>query len=132
MSRTSTASASGLWAVAAGGAVGTAARAGLVWLLPAPSAGFPVTVFAINVAGALALGWLVGRWARPGCDDPGWRRPFFATGLLGSFTTFSALALEAAQLAGPRPGVALAYVVASVAVGWAAAAAGWSLGGGRA
>jgi CrcB protein len=102
-----------------------------VWLLPVPSAGFPATVFAINLAGALALGWLVGRWARPG-RDPGWGRPFFATGLLGSFTTFSALALDAAHLAGPRPGVALAYVVASVAVGGAAAAAGWSLGGGRA
>ena len=131
MSRPSTASLAGLWAVAAGGAVGTAARAGLLWLLPAQAGGFPATVFAINVAGALALGWLVGRWARRE-RDPGWHLAFFATGLLGSFTTFSALALDLAHLAGPRPGVALAYALASVAVGWAAAAAGWSLGQGRA
>ncbi|MBW6457013.1 MAG: CrcB family protein [Trueperaceae bacterium] len=131
MSRASSATPPGLWAVAAGGAVGTAARAGLVWLLPAQAGGFPATVFMVNVAGALALGWLVGRWElRAG--GPPWQLPFFATGLLGSFTTFSALALDVAALVGPRPGVALAYAAASVAVGWAAAAAGWSLGRGRA
>jgi CrcB protein len=111
--------------------VGTAARASLVWLLPAQAGGFPATVFAVNVAGALALGWLVGRWGRPG-REPGWRLPFFATGVLGSFTTFSALALDVAALVGPRPGVALVYGLGSVGVGWAAAAAGWSLGRGRA
>jgi fluoride exporter len=127
----STTSPSGLWAVAAGGAVGTAARASLVWLLPAHAGGFPATVFAVNVAGAFALGWLVGRWERR-AGGPSWQLPFFATGLLGSFTTFSALALDVADLAGPRPWVALAYALASVAFGWAAAAAGWSLGRGRA
>ncbi len=131
MSRSSTTPAAGLWAVAAGGAVGTAARASLAWLLPAQAGGFPATILAINVAGALALGWLVGLWARSG-RDPGWRLPFFATGLLGSFTTFSALALDVAALVGPRPWVALAYALASVGIGWAAAAAGWSLGRGRA
>lgn len=130
MSRTSAISSAGLWAVAVGGAIGTAARAGLAGLLPAPAGGFPATVFAINVAGALALGWLVGRWARRE-RDPGWYLPFFATGLLGSFTTFSALALDLAGLAGPRPAVAFGYALASVAFGWAAAAAGWSLGRGR-
>jgi fluoride exporter len=127
----STTSPSGLWAVAAGGAVGTAARASLVWLLPAHAGGFPATVFAVNVAGALALGWLVGRRERR-AGGPPWQLLFFATGLLGSFTTFSALALDVAALAAPRPGVALAYAVASVGLGWAAAAAGWTLGRGRA
>ena len=130
MSGTSSTPSLGLWAVAAGGAVGTAARAGLVWLLPVQAAGFPTTVFAVNVAGALALGWLVGRWERR-AGDPAWHLPFFATGMLGSFTTFSALAFDVAGLAGSRPAVALAYALASVAAGWAAAATGWSLGRGR-
>jgi fluoride exporter len=119
-----------LWAVAAGGAIGTAARAGLMWLLPTQAGGFPAAVFAVNVAGALALGWLVGRWERRAVGSA-WHLPFFATGLLGSFTTFSALALDVAGLVGSRPGVALAYALASVAAGWAAAAAGWSLGRSR-
>lgn len=131
MSVTSSTQPLGLWAVAAGGAVGTAARAGLVWLLPAQAGGLPATVFAVNVVGALALGWLVGRWERR-AGGPAWQLPFFATGLLGSFTTFSTLALDLVGLVGPRPAMALAYAVASVAVGWGAAAAGWSLGRGRA
>ena len=131
MSRASASEPPSLWAVAVGGAVGTAARAGLVWLLPAQAGAFPAAVFAVNVAGALALGWLVGLWERRVVGS-GWYLPFFATGLLGSFTTFSALALDVAELAGPRPGLALAYALASVAAGWAAAAAGWSLGRGRA
>jgi len=121
----------GLWAVPAGGAIGTAARAGLVWLLPAHPGGFPATVFAINVAGALALGWLVGRWSRR-ASRPAWHLAFFGTGVLGSFTTFSALAFDVAALAGPRPWVALAYALASVVAGWVAAAVGWALGRSRA
>ena len=47
-----------LTAVATGGAVGTALRA---WVITAtaPAPGFPVTVLAINVVGALALGVIV-------------------------------------------------------------------------
>lgn len=115
-----------LWAVAAGGAVGTAARAGLVGWLPAPEGAFPVAVFAANVAGALVLGGLAGLWER---RAPGhaWLAPFFAIGLLGSFTTFSTLALDLAALAPARPWLAAGTAFASLLAGMAAAALGWSL-----
>lgn len=124
MSRASVTVPAQLWAIAAGGAVGTAARAGLVASLPAPAGTFPVAVFAANVAGALALGAFVGLSERR-AGGRWWLAPFFATGLLGSFTTFSALALDVALLARPRPWLAAGYALTSVGAGVLAAAAGW-------
>lgn len=114
----------GWWLVAAGGAVGTAARAGLAWAWPTAPGAFPWTVFCENVAGALALGALLGALARREGPD-GWRAPLLATGVLGSFTTYSALAVDLASLTGSRPAIALAYALASVVVGLAAAGLGW-------
>ncbi len=120
------------WAIAAGGALGTAARAGLSWAWPTRVDAFPATVFAENVAGAFALGLLLGwlgRRARLGW----WASPFLTVGVLGSFTTFSTLVLDAAVLGEARPWLAGSYALASVIAGAAAAAAGWAWGrGGRA
>lgn len=110
--------------VAAGGAAGTAARAALTWTWPVVPGAFPWTVFAENVAGALALGAFLGWFARREGAD-GWRGPLLATGVLGSFTTFSALAVDLSLLSGSRPAIAAAYAVASVGVGLAAAGLGW-------
>jgi CrcB protein len=118
------------WAVAAGGALGTAARAGLLWAWPTRAAAFPATVFAANVAGAFALGLLLGWLGRK--ERPGrWASPFVTVGVLGSFTTFSTLVLDVASLGGSRPWLALGYALASVIVGASAAAAGWAWGRGR-
>lgn len=110
--------------VAAGGAAGTAARAALTWTWPVVPGAFPWTVFAENVAGALALGAFLGWFARREGAD-GWRGPLLATGALGSFTTFSALAVDLSMLSGSRPTIAAVYAVASVGVGLAAAGLGW-------
>lgn len=119
------------WAIAAGGAVGTAARAALTWASPAEAGAWPVTVFAENVTGAFALGLLLGWLGR--LEGPSrWRSPFFTTGVLGSFTTFSALAFDVAAWGAAAPCLAGGYAAASVALGLAAAAGGWSLGRGRA
>jgi len=118
------------WAIAAGGAVGTAARAGSLWAWPTMEGAWPATPFAENVAGAFALGALLG-WLGRGAGPAWWRSPFFTTGVLGSFTTFSALAVDVAQLGAARPWWALAYAAASVLVGVAAALAGWAIGRGR-
>lgn len=87
----------------------------------------PLATFAINVVGSLGIGIVVGVvQVRPELS-PLWRL-FFATGILGGFTTFSAFSLEALGLGGTHLALAAAYVVASVAFGIAATFAGLALG----
>ena len=83
---------------------------------------FPWGTIVVNVAGSFAIGALavvlVGRGAQA------WS-PFLVTGLLGGFTTFSAFSLDAASLVERGvPGVAMAYVAASVALSLIGVAAG--------
>ena len=116
-----------LLAVLAGGAIGTALRLGVDVLLPHGGSLFPVGTLLVNLAGSFALAVLVARvW--PSAVE--WVRAGLGPGLLGSFTTFSALAVSAVDLtsagAGPE---AVVYVVASVAGGLAAALLGLRLAG---
>jgi CrcB protein len=113
-------------AVVAGGLIGTGLRVGLDLALPHPADQFPWSTFLVNVAGSLALGLLVARvWP----IAPPWLRFGLGTGLLGSFTTFSALAASVVTLtAGGDPLLALGYLVASLVVGIGAAVAGLRIG----
>jgi CrcB protein len=107
-----------LLAVLLGGAIGTGARLAVDTLV-----GQPASTLAINVAGSLALGFLVARlWS----SAAPWLKAGLGVGVLGSFTTFSALAVTLVEL-GPTWGAAL-YLVLSVALGLAAAWAGLRLG----
>lgn len=111
-----------------GGGLGSAGRHG-VNLLAARYAGtsYPVGTFAINVAGAFAMGavfeLLALRTALPQSA-----RLFLTTGILGGFTTFSTYALETALLY-ERGELAQAttYAVGSVVCGLAALFAGAGL-----
>jgi CrcB protein len=113
-------------AVLVGGAVGTAARLAVDLLLPHGGADIPFGTFLINLVGSLALGVLVARvWP----VAPEWLRVGLGPGLLGSFTTFSALAVSAVELTAEGAGsTAIVYVVASLVGGIAAAALGIRLG----
>lgn len=87
---------------------------------------FPWGTLAVNVAGSLAMGLLVGWLAFRGSE--GWTQPlrlFLATGVLGGFTTFSAFSLDTVLLF-ERGDVlaALSYVAASVLVSVLALALG--------
>jgi CrcB protein len=122
-------------AVALGGFTGTLLRYGLGRAVP--EAGFPWTTLGINVAGSLVLGLLTGWWAgRPGF--PAWLRSGLGPGLLGSFTTFSAVAVFSASAGASGAGTAwtattwtvAAYLLLGLVLGLSAAAAG--LAGGRA
>lgn len=115
-----------LLAVAAGGVLGTALRLGVDVLLPHGGGVFPVGTFLVNVAGSFALGMLVARvWP----TAPDWLRAGLGPGLLGSFTTFSALAVSAVELTAAGAGSsAVLYVAASVVGGISAAATGLRLG----
>jgi CrcB protein len=114
--------------VAVGGAVGAVLRAGVVTAtLAAAPGGETAGVLAINVLGAAALGWLVGR-AR---HDAGWARllPSLGTGLLGALTTFSTLAEQLArQVVAGDVLAAVVLGVVSLAAGVLAALLGLRLG----
>ncbi len=109
--------------VALGGAVGSLLRYAVGRVLP--TEGWPWATFTVNVTGALLLGALTAVLVR----RPGRRgtaiRMGLGSGLLGSFTTYSALATETVLLG--RDGqawLALGYALASLIAGLAAAAAG--------
>jgi CrcB protein len=112
--------------VAAGGTVGTAARAGVSHAVP-HLGGVPVGILAINLAGAYLLGLLLEVLTRLG-PDTGRRRHLrllLGTGVLGGFTTYSALAVDTASLLDTSRILAGAgYALITVAVGGLASWAG--------
>ena len=103
--------------IALGGAVGALGRYAVALPFGAwdPSR-LPWATLLVNLVGCVAIGSIaassaVGR-------GPWWLRPFLITGILGGFTTFSALALETGLLldAG-RTLVAAAYVAVTMVFG---------------
>jgi len=82
-----------LW-VGAGGALGAILRFGLSRVFS--SLALPWGVFAINVVGSFLLGVVLGQQMKQGLSSS--MMYFLATGLLGAFTTFSALSWENLQL----------------------------------
>lgn len=115
-------------AVAVGALVGTELRYGLGVLFPEPAGAIPWTTLAINVCGSFVLAALTTVWiARP--RTAFWLRAGIGPGLLGSFTTFSAVVFSIDQEArsGQHP-TWLIYLGLSLVLGLGAAAAGWKTG----
>ena len=109
-----------------GGTLGVLARAGLDQAFPTDG-GLPATTFVINVVGALALAVLIETLAMRGPDAGGRRalRLVLGTGLLGGFTTYSALAVQTdALLRSGQISTAATYAVGTVVLGLAASIAG--------
>ena len=108
--------------VAAGGALGTGLRHSLTLLAGSTGA----AVLLINLAGAGVLGVFAGWALRPRATrGHSLAHAFFATGLLGGFTTYSALALEVVTRGGWSGAV---YGLGTVCLGLCAAVAGMSAG----
>lgn len=108
-----------LMLVFVGGTLGTAARESLSLVLP-PIDGIPYAIFGINITGALLLGVLLESLVRRGPDRGGRQRLrlLLGTGLLGGFTTYSALATDTAHLIGSGSvGAGVAYGVGTVLLG---------------
>ena len=120
--RARTATALPLVAVAVGGAVGTGLRLAVDVALPSSASEFPLGTLLVNVAGSLVLGALVARlWP----VAPTWVRAGLGVGVLGSFTTFSALSVAVVTLTEAGAGVvALGYVPLTLVGGILAAALG--------
>jgi fluoride exporter len=111
-----------LGAIFVGGALGALARAGLEQGLTSSPGRWPWATFIVNVAGCLALGYLVTR-LQERLPLSMYRRPFLGTGVCGGLTTFSTMQVELLRmLDAGRWGLAIAYATASVAAGFTAMA----------
>jgi fluoride exporter len=110
----------------AGGLIGTGLRLSIDALIRHEDSEFPLSTLIINVVGAFALGLLVGRlWVRL---RP-WVRAGLGAGLLGSFTTYSALAVSLVALANASEWMlAAGYLALSLVLGLLAAFTGLRLG----
>ncbi|MFN0114686.1 MAG: fluoride efflux transporter CrcB [Paracoccaceae bacterium] len=109
--------------VALGGAIGSLLRYLVnIAAMRTLGSGFPWGTAFVNVAGSFLMGALVVVLAQ---KDATRLAPFLMTGILGGFTTFSAFSLDAWKLwtEGP-PHLAALYVAGSVALSFAALAAG--------
>jgi fluoride exporter len=115
-------------AVGAGGAIGAALRQAFVLAFPRDAGAFPLVTFAENVTGSFLLGVVLIALLRAPHRAARWR-PFLATGVLGSFTTFSTVSVEIVNLAAKgAPTIAAIYIGLSVAAGLGAAMLGIVLG----
>jgi CrcB protein len=109
-----------LAAIFTGGFIGAIARAGMAEWLPHDPGAWPWSTFAVNVAGAFLLGYLVTR-LQERLPLSSYRRPLLGTGFCGALTTFSTMQVELlAMLDAGRPGLAAGYAAASVAAGFLA------------
>lgn len=83
--------------VGLGGAFGSLTRYAVETLLPTSNYRWPWATFLVNMAGAFAIGVVVGLLAQRelrGQAAPQWVRPLAVTGYLGGLTTFSTYMVE--------------------------------------
>jgi CrcB protein len=106
-----------LAAIYVGGVIGALARVGLAEAAPHGAGEWPWATFAVNMAGALLIGYLFAR-LRDHPED-GLAHPFLTTGICGTLTTFSTLQLELFEMVdGGHLGLAAAYVGVTLAAGY--------------
>jgi fluoride exporter len=107
-----------LAAIALGGAAGALLRVALSRSYGAGSASWPWVTFAVNMAGALILGYAVTR-LQERLPVSAYRRPLLGTGFCGALTTFSTMQLELLRmLDADRYGLAAGYAITSIVLGY--------------
>lgn len=110
--------------VGLGGGIGAMLRYGVSLIIRTSI--FPLSTLLINIVGSFALGMLMA-WS---IDEPGSTpaKLFFATGVCGGFTTFSAFAYENfSLLQAGKSEIAFLYILLSVALSVIAAWAGFKI-----
>lgn len=115
-----------LAAIYAGGVVGALLRVGLAEAFPPAAGTWPWPTFAVNLIGALALGYFFALFR----DHPAesLRHPFLGIGVCGTLTTFSTVQLELYELVDRgETGLAAAYCAATVLAGYAVVRVGIAL-----
>jgi fluoride exporter len=115
-----------LAAIYAGGVIGALIRVGLAQATPHGAGGWPWGTFAVNMIGALLLGYFVARLRDHPEDSVA--HPFLTTGICGTLTTFATLQLELFEMVdGGHLGLAAAYLGATLAAGFLCIRAGIAL-----
>ena len=108
-----------LAAIALGGAAGALLRVALSQSYTTASASWPWVTFAVNIAGAILLGYFVTR-LQERLPLSAYRRPLLGTGFCGALTTFSTMQLELLRMVdADRYGLAAGYAATSVVLGYA-------------
>jgi CrcB protein len=109
-----------LAAIFIGGSTGALLRAALAEAAAPPPGHWPWPTFAVNIAGALLLGYSVTR-LQERLPLSAYRRPFLGTGLCGALTTFSTMQVELIRMLQlGQLWLACAYAAASIVCGWLA------------
>lgn len=116
--------------VGIGGAIGSLIRYFLSYLIIPTGNVFPLGTLLVNLLGAFILGWFVSRVVPLSSLNPVFKTGI-SSGVIGSFTTFSTLSLEAMQLMlNDRWGLLFLYVILSAVGGLGLTALGYFLGRG--
>ncbi len=116
-----------LGVISVGGVIGALARYQIGRWWPTPPSGFPAATLSINLLGCLVIGTFLVLITERITPHP-LLRPFFGTGVLGGFTTFSTYALDVQTLlTHGRVGTGLLYAAVTAAGSVAAAASGMAL-----
>ncbi|WP_051835813.1 fluoride efflux transporter CrcB [Streptomyces sp. NRRL WC-3549] len=110
--------------IAVGGALGALARFAAARLWPTAPGTFPWTTLCVNAAGCLVIGVLLVAVTETGRAHR-LLRPFFGTGVLGGFTTFSTYTVDVERLiADGRVATALIYLASTLVAALAAVSTG--------
>jgi fluoride exporter len=108
-----------LAAIALGGAMGTPARYEISQLIQVAKDTFPWATLVTNLSGAFVLGLFL-TLVIERFPPARYSRAFFAIGFLGSFTTFSTMAVETVTLVKDHRAVlGISYLCVSIAAGLA-------------
>ncbi|TML05956.1 MAG: fluoride efflux transporter CrcB [Actinobacteria bacterium] len=102
-----------LLAIAVGGAAGALLRVALARSYTSGTTSWPWVTFAVNMAGALVLGYAVTR-LQERLPLSAYRRPLLGTGFCGALTTFSTMQLELLRMLDAH-----GYAATSIALGYA-------------
>ncbi|MGV6800729.1 MAG: fluoride efflux transporter CrcB [bacterium] len=119
-----------LWVfIGLGGAVGAMLRYGVgIMAIRLLGHGFPYATLIVNITGSFLMGVFIS-WLAIRTQTSETLRLFFATGLLGAFTTFSTFSLDFVTLLERKQLLAASgYMTASVAVSIIGLLIGLSLG----
>ena len=108
-----------LLAVGFGGMVGSLLRAGVYAVVPST-----MGLWTVNVFGSLLIGWIVARFSYKSAEF----RLFLSTGLIGSFTTFSAFSADWFRLLETSFWQGTVFAVSMTAASVMAAASGLAIG----
>ncbi|WP_217135288.1 fluoride efflux transporter FluC [Leucobacter chinensis] len=112
--------------VGLGGALGSLARALITISFDAHE---PVALLAVNLSGALLLGMLTALLKPRFSPGSAHLQAFFGVGLLGGFTSYSALCVQAIEIgAHTSPWASVGYLAATLCGGLIASGAGLAAG----